>query len=77
MMMFSRSGKKLAQTVEKVRNQYPDAEVEVCAEDEHRVGFCTPLLLYWDYSRWSRFLPTLCKCSSRSRYPKRLDNTLV
>jgi transposase len=30
--------KKLAQTVEEVRNQYPDAEVEVWAEDEHRVG---------------------------------------
>jgi len=30
--------KKLAQTVEEVRNQYSDAEVEVWAEDEHRVG---------------------------------------
>jgi hypothetical protein len=30
--------KKLAQTVEEVRTQYPDAEVEVWAEDEHRVG---------------------------------------
>jgi transposase len=30
--------KKLAQTVEEVRNQHPDAEVEVWAQDEHRVG---------------------------------------
>lgn len=30
--------KKLAQTVATVRQQHPDAEVEVWAEDEHRVG---------------------------------------
>lgn len=30
--------KKLVQTVEEVRRQHPDAEVEVWAEDEHRVG---------------------------------------
>ncbi|MBD3886060.1 hypothetical protein IFO70_30640 [Phormidium tenue FACHB-886] len=30
--------KNLAQTVDEVRCQHPDAEVEVWAEDEHRVG---------------------------------------
>jgi len=30
--------KKLAQTVEAVRTQHPEASVEVWAEDEHRVG---------------------------------------
>lgn len=30
--------KKLAQTVEQVRHQHPNAEVEVWAEDEHRLG---------------------------------------
>jgi hypothetical protein len=39
--------KKLAQTVEQVQQQYPEAIVEVWAEDEHRIGLHPVNRLRW------------------------------
>ena len=39
--------KKMAQTVEQVRSSYPDATVEVWAEDEHRIGLHPVNRMIW------------------------------
>jgi len=45
--MSNNNGKKMAQTVEQVRSSYPDATVELWAEDEHRIGLHPVNRMVW------------------------------
>lgn len=47
---FSRAGgleKKLHDEVEQIQKQYPDADVEVWCEDEHRIGVQPVMRRVW------------------------------